>query len=81
MNACRDDIIGIAGIEKQFEQTLANLGLRQIEVKAGDGCDDALKFEAIATGEGEGGEILEVLEEGYELNGKVLRAAKVRVGK
>ena len=72
---------GIAGIEKQFEQTLANLGLRKIEAKAGDGCDDALKFEAIATGDGASGEILEILEEGYELNGKVLRAAKVRVGK
>ncbi|MBU1089780.1 nucleotide exchange factor GrpE [Patescibacteria group bacterium] len=71
---------GIAGIEKQLEQTLESLGLRRIEVKAGDRCD-AVKHEAIATGNGESGKILEVLEEGYELNGKVLRAAKVRVGK
>ncbi len=71
---------GIAGIEKQFEQTLESLGLQRIAVKAGDACD-ALKHEAIATGNGENGKILEVLEEGYELNGKILRAAKVRVGR
>jgi len=71
---------GIAGIEKQFEQTLESLGLQRIEVAAGDACD-AMKHEAIATGEGESGKILEVVEEGYELNGKVLRASKVRVGK
>ena len=70
---------GIAGIEKQFEQTLASLGLRRIEVKAGD-VGDARRCEAIATGDGESGKILEVLEEGYELNGKVLRATKVKVG-
>ena len=71
---------GIAGIENQFEQTLASLGLRRIEVKAGDACD-ARRCKAIATGDGESGKILKVLEEGYELNGKVLRAVKVLVGK
>lgn len=71
---------GIAGIEQQFEQTLASLGLRRIGVKAGDACN-ARRCEVIAAGEGENGKILEVLEEGYELNEKVLRAAKVRVGK
>ncbi|MCK5471660.1 nucleotide exchange factor GrpE [Candidatus Gracilibacteria bacterium] len=71
---------GVAEIEKQFEQTLESLGLQRIEVMAGDTCD-AMKHEAIATGEGESGKILEVVEEGYELNGKILRASKVRVGK
>ncbi len=70
---------GVTGIEKQFEQTLESLGLKKIEAKVGDACD-ANKHEAIATGEGESGKIIEVVEEGYELNEKVLRAAKVRVG-
>ncbi len=55
---------GVAGIEKQFEQVLESLGLQRIEVKAGDTCD-ATKHEAIATGDGKSGEILEILEEGY----------------
>lgn len=71
---------GISAIEKQFESTLANLGLRKIEAKIGSDCDPN-RHEIIATGEGENGKILEILEDGYELNGKVLRAAKIKVGK
>lgn len=70
---------GMTEIEKQFEGTLANLGLKKIEAKVGDALD-ANKHEAVATGDGESGKILEVLEDGYDLNGKILRAAKVRVG-
>jgi len=75
-----DWVKGIAGIEKQLEQTLESLGLRKIEAKIGEDYD-AGKHEVIATTEGESGKILEVLEEGYELNGKVIRASKVKVGK
>jgi len=71
---------GITGIEKQFEQTLENLGLQKIKAQIGKICDAHL-HEAIAIGDGESGKILEILEEGYELNGKVLRASKVKVGK
>lgn len=70
---------GIKSIEKQLEQTLAELGLKKIEAKIGEACDPN-KHEMIATGEGEKGAIIEVLEDGFELNGKVLRAAKVKVG-
>ncbi|MCF7845994.1 MAG: nucleotide exchange factor GrpE [Candidatus Peribacteraceae bacterium] len=70
---------GVSSIEKQFEATLTDLGLRRIEAKTGDPVD-VNRHEAIATGAGESGIILEVIEDGYELNGKVLRAAKVRVG-
>lgn len=77
----KDDewVKGITGIEKQFEQILESAGLKKIAAKTGADCDTNL-HEAIATGEGESGKILEVIEEGYELNGKVLRAAKVKVG-
>jgi molecular chaperone GrpE len=70
---------GIAAIEKQFEATLANLGLKKVEAKVGDEFD-ANSHEVIATGEGKSGEILEVVEDGFELNGKILRSTKVRVG-
>ncbi|MDD3067144.1 MAG: nucleotide exchange factor GrpE [Candidatus Gracilibacteria bacterium] len=71
---------GIAGVEAQLEETLTSLGLQKIPVKAGDSLDPN-KHEAIAMGEGESGKIIDILEDGYELHGKILRAAKVRVGK
>lgn len=70
---------GIAAIEKQFESTLDELGLRKINAKIEDDFD-ANRHEVIATGAGESGKILEVVEDGFELNGKILRAAKVRAG-
>lgn len=71
---------GIAAIEKQFEATLASLGLKKIEAQVGEDFD-ANRHEVIATGEGASGKIIDLIEDGFELNGKVLRAAKVRVGK
>ena len=71
---------GVASIEAQLEATLKDLGLQELEVKVGDEVNPNL-HEVVATGEGESGKILDVLEAGYELHGKILRAAKVRVGK
>ncbi|MFH1375693.1 MAG: nucleotide exchange factor GrpE [Patescibacteria group bacterium] len=70
---------GVAAIEIQFEETLAELGLQKITAKPGDSVD-VNKHAVIGTGEGERGKIIEIVEDGYELNGKILRAAKVRVG-
>lgn len=71
---------GVASIEAQLETTLTSLGLRKLAVKAGDSVNPN-QHEVIAMGEGESGKIIDILEDGYELNGKILRAAKVRVGK
>lgn len=71
---------GVTEVEKQFEQTLENLGLQKIKAKIGE-LADVTRHEAIATGEGKSGEILKVIEDGYELNNKILRAAKIQVGK
>lgn len=71
---------GIASIEAQLEETLANLGLQKIPVQTGDSVNPN-QHEVIAMGEGESGKIIDILEDGYELHGKILRAAKVRVGK
>ena len=78
----KDDewVRGVAEVEKQFETTLDNLGLQKIKAKIGEDCDPN-RHEIIATSDGKSGEILEILEDGYELNGKVLRAAKIKVGK
>lgn len=71
---------GIAGVESQLAATLENLGLQKLEVKIGDSVNPN-QHEVIAMGEGESGKIIDILEDGYELHGKILRAAKVRVGK
>ena len=41
---------------------------------------DTQKHEVLQTGPGEEGKVVEVFEEGYSFNGKVLRPAKVKVG-
>lgn len=63
---------------KQLSQVLAHEGLD--EVKA-DGQFNPALHEAIDMREGNDGEVLEILEKGYTLNGKILRPAKVVVGK
>lgn len=63
---------------KQLSQVLAQEGLD--EVKA-DGQFDPSHHEAIDMREGNDGEVLEIVEKGYTLNGKILRPTKVVVGK
>jgi len=71
---------GILEIEKQFGEILKKIGLKTIETKN-------IKYnpelhEALMQGDGgKREEILEVFEEGYMLNDKIIRPAKVKVGK
>ncbi len=69
---------GVAGIEQDLVKQVSEMGLKKIE-SLGQPVDTH-RHEVITTGEGEEGEITEVFEEGYELNGKVIRPAKVKVG-
>ena len=57
---------------------MTELGLKKMD--ASGAVLDPVKHEVLQAGPGEKGKVLEVFEEGYELNGKVLRPAKVRVG-
>ncbi len=74
-----DWVKGVAAIEQQFEQTLSSLGLKKIAVKIGSTADPA-QHQPIGTGPGEQGVILEILEDGYELHGKVISPTKVKIG-
>ncbi|MBI2595210.1 nucleotide exchange factor GrpE [Candidatus Daviesbacteria bacterium] len=69
---------------KQFQQVLKDEGLEEIEIdpstSLGTRFDPSL-HEAVDMREGEYDKILEVAEKGYNLNGKVLRPAKVVVGR
>lgn len=72
---------GLALIKTQLEEALKKYGLEAIETKKGDVFDPTI-HEAIASESGDTPNmILEVIEEGYILNGKMIRAARVKVSK
>jgi molecular chaperone GrpE len=70
---------GIKKILSQFEKTLADMGVSRIKT-VGEPFDPNL-HEAISMEEGEGDQeiVSEELQSGYEMDGQVLRHAKVRV--
>lgn len=69
---------GVKMANLQLSQVLQNAGLEEIET---DGQFDPALHEAVDTRDGEDGKILEVVEKGYMLNGKILKPARVLVGK
>ena len=69
---------GVEMATQQLLQVLKDEGLDEIEI---DGQFDPSLHEAVDTREGEENAILEVVEKGYNLNGKILKPAKVVVGK
>jgi molecular chaperone GrpE len=69
---------GVAAIEQDFIKQLGEMGLKKFD-SLGQIADSS-RHEVLMVGEGEEGVVTEVFEEGYELNGKVLRPAKVKVG-
>jgi molecular chaperone GrpE len=74
-----DFIKGVEGVVKQFEKTLADIGVERIKT-TGEPFDP--KFhEAVSMEEGEGSEevVAEELQSGYKLGDEVIRHAMVRV--
>ena len=69
---------GVAAIEQDLMKQMNDAGLTRMQ-SMGMHVDPA-KHEVLMTGSGEDSKVIEVFEEGYELNGKVLRPSKVRVG-
>lgn len=63
---------------KQLRQVLSEEGLIEIDAS---GQFDPQRHEAVEVKEGEENRILEVVQRGYTLNGKVVRPARVVVGK
>jgi len=82
-NLNEEIIKGLLLIKSQFLDVLKKEGLKEIEVQEGDRFNPEI-HEAVILEEKEGrkkDEIIEVLVKGYFLNGKVIRPAKVKVGK
>jgi len=73
-----DWVKGVAAMEQEFMGRVQSMGLTKIE--ALNEPVDPEKHEVLQTGPGKEGKVIEVFEEGYMFNGKVLRPAKVKVG-
>ncbi len=76
--ASDDWVKGVVAMEQELVRQLNAAGLKKIDALGQP--VDPNKHEVLLTGEGEPNVVLEVLEDGYELHGKVLRPAKVKVG-
>lgn len=74
-----DYIKGVQGVVKQFEKTLADIGVTKIETV--DQPFDPRFHEAVSMEDGEGTEevVSEELQAGYRLGDEVIRHAMVRV--
>lgn len=79
-------VTGITYIEKQFEDVLANYGVKPIDVKVGDAFDptkhEALSHEdesGIKNQESGRDVVAQVVQKGYTINTQVVRPAKIIV--
>ncbi|MDD2822666.1 MAG: nucleotide exchange factor GrpE [Candidatus Daviesbacteria bacterium] len=71
---------GVELAVKEFKKVLEEEGLQTINIQIMDEYDPRLA-EAVETKEGEENKVLEIVQNGYNMNGKVIRPAKVVVGK
>ena len=76
--ASQDWVKGVAAIESDLMNQMTASGLKRMESL--NQPVDAARHEPLSAGPGPLDTVVEVFEEGYELNGKVLRPAKVKVG-
>jgi molecular chaperone GrpE len=70
---------GVVLIDGQLNKFLEKQGVKKIEAVVG-GDIDVAKHEVVLQGEGESGKIIEVMSDGYEMNGRTILTAKVKVG-
>lgn len=69
---------GVTAIESDLMRSMSDVGLKRM--KSLGEVSDPHRHEVLSIGPGTEGVVTEVFEEGYELHGKVLRPAKVKVG-
>lgn len=69
---------GVSAIEGQLMRELEGAGLKRMSSMGS--AVDASRHEVLQQGSGKKDAVIEVFEEGYELHGKVLRVAKVKIG-
>lgn len=69
---------GVVALEQQLLKELESLGLKAFE-SVGQSIDPS-RHEVLMQVAGKEGTVIDVIEDGYELNGKVIRPAKVKAG-
>ncbi len=69
---------GLTAIEQDLFRQVSDLGLERM-ASLGTTVDPAI-HDVLSVGEGDEGKVVEVFEEGYTLNGKTIRPAKVKAG-
>lgn len=69
---------GVSAIEADLMKQMSDVGLKRMQSL--NQPVDANRHDPLMVGPGAADTVIDVLEEGYELNGKVLRPAKVKVG-
>jgi molecular chaperone GrpE len=73
-----DWVKGLQATEQQLMNDLASVGLQKLESMGLP--VNSEEHEILQAGEGDKDTVIQVLEDGYTLNGKVIRPAKVVVG-
>lgn len=80
----KDDLKPVLMVKAQLENALKNRGLEKLKVSVGEEFKPEF-HEAIETtdspGDGNGHKVLELIADGYYLNGKLIRPARVKVSK
>lgn len=69
---------GIVALEQEFLKQVGEMGLKRFE-SLGQTVDTD-RHEVLMQVAGEAGKVIDVVEDGYELHGKVVRPAKVKAG-
>jgi molecular chaperone GrpE len=74
--------VGVEYIASQLNKVLADFGLKEIDPmgKPFDPMRDEAVEHELVNDEGKNNTVTNVIQKGYELNGKVLKAPKVKVG-
>ncbi len=70
---------GLREVKKLASDVLSKSGVEEFEALGQS--FDPVCHEAVAEGEGEAHKVIEVLQKGYRINDRVIRPAKVKIGK
>lgn len=76
--ASHEWVKGVQAIESDLMKQVSDAGLKRMQ-SLGE-IVDPQRHEVLSLGAGKADTVVEVFEEGYELNGKVIRPAKVKAG-
>lgn len=81
MSAAHTNDTGLQLSVKEFERVLEEEGVEEIAIQEKKTDFDSTTMDAIETVEGPENKVVEIVSKGYKFRNKILRPARVRVGK